>query len=239
MPGQHAALSEIIPGVPVGRIEDVFSPAFWGQMARSAERGGFGGIRLGSDLVEEVAACLLGGFGMPAEMGLAAFDRLKERKLLFPGVRQEVLEAALTEPFVDPPLNGRRYRFPRQKARFLAASLDHLPSLCEQASDIAFRDDLSSLPGVGLKTASWIVRNSRHSDEVAVLDVHIVRAGRYIGLFGPSMNPSRHYRAMEVRFIELARALKVRAADLDSAMWQVMRSIGRFMPTTPYRAHLA
>jgi thermostable 8-oxoguanine DNA glycosylase len=83
------------------------------------------------------------------------------------------------------------------------------------------------------------VRNRRRSDQVAVLDVHIVRAGRYIGLFAPTMDPARHYRLMERRFISLARALGVRAADLDSAMWQVMRLIGYLMPRTPYGAHLA
>ncbi len=238
MPSQKTPQSEIIPGVPLGRADEVFSPAFWGEMARGAGRGSYGDIRLGADLAEEVAACLLGGFGMPAEMGLAAFDRLKERKLLYPGVRAAALEAALLEPFGGP-MHGRRYRFPRQKARFLACSLDLLPRLQEQACDLAFRDDLAALPGIGLKTASWVVRNRRYSDQVAVLDVHIVRAGHYIGLFAPRMKPARHYRAMEERFIALARALRVRAADLDSAMWQVMRLIGHMMPSTPYNAHFA
>lgn len=225
--------SEIMPGVQLGRVDDVFSPAFWGEMAKAAQHGAFGGIQLGSDLCEEIAACLLGGYGMPAEMGLAAFNRLKERALLYSGVMAITLETALSEPF-----NGRKYRFPRQKARFLAASLDRLPRLQESQCDLTFRDDLATLPGVGLKTASWVVRNRRYSDHVAVLDVHIIRAGRYIGLFTPSMDPSRHYRIMEDRFISLARTLGVRAADLDSAMWQVMRSIGYLLPGTPYRKHL-
>ena len=95
MPSQKTPQSEIVPGVRLGRADEVFSPAFWGEMARGAGRGSYGDIRLGADLAEEVAACLLGGFGMPAEMGLAAFDRLKERQLLYPGVRAAALEAAL------------------------------------------------------------------------------------------------------------------------------------------------
>lgn len=230
------AQSEILPGVPLGRADDVFSPAFWAEMAKQAEGGKFGSIRLGDDLSEEIAACLLGGFGMPAELGLAAFERLKMHGLLFSGISADRLEAALREPF-EGALKGRRYRFPRQKAGYLAASLEKLAEITEAACDVAFRDDLATLPGVGLKTASWIVRNRRHSDHVAVLDIHIIRAGRYVGLFSPAMNPSRHYRAMEERFIGMARALKVRAADLDSAMWQVMRSIGHLMPGAPYAAH--
>lgn len=228
--------TEILPGVPFGRAEDLFSPAFWGVLANAAERGSYGSLKLGVDLIEEVSACLLGGFGMPAEVGLAAFARLKHRKLLFPGVSQEVLEAALSEPF-DGPLKGRRYRFPRQKARYLAGSLKRLPQLREQKCDVSFRDDLATLPGIGLKTASWVVRNCRHSDRIAVLDVHIVRAGRYIGLFSPEMTPTRHYRTMEDRFVALAKALQVRTADLNSAMWQVMRSIGALIPTRCYEEH--
>jgi hypothetical protein len=155
MPPLKTPLSEIIPGVPLGRADEIFSPAFWGEIASVAEGGRYGNIQLGADLAEEIAACLLGGFGMPAEMGLAAFDRLRERKLLYPGVRAAVLEAALSEPFSGA-LNGRKYRFPRQKARFLAASLESVPQIREQACDLAFRDDLATLPGVGLKTASWV-----------------------------------------------------------------------------------
>ncbi len=229
--------SEILPGVALGRAEDIFSPAFWADMARQAEDCKFGSIRLGDGLSEEIAACLLGGFGMPAELGLAAFERLKARDLLYPGVSADLIEAALSEPF-NGSLKGRRYRFPCQKSRYLAASLQMLTEIREAACDVAFRDNLATLPGIGLKTASWVVRNRRNSDHVAVLDIHIIRAGRYIGLFSPTMDPSRRYRAMEDRFIGMARALEVRAAALDAAMWQVMRSIGHLMPSAPYAAHM-
>jgi thermostable 8-oxoguanine DNA glycosylase len=234
----RAPHSQIVPGVPLGRADEVFSPAFWGDVARAAERRNVGDIRLGASLTEEVVACLLGGFGMPAEMGLAAFDRLRRRRLLYPGVGAAVLEAALSEPFAEMP-GAPRYRFPRQKAGFVAASLELLPQLPEPACDLAFRDDLATLPGVGLKTASWVVRNVRHSNQVAVLDVHIVRAGRYIGLFSATMDPARHYRTMEQRFIGLASALNVRVPWLDMAIWQVMRSIGHLMPNATYSSHFA
>jgi thermostable 8-oxoguanine DNA glycosylase len=231
------ARREVMPGVPMGCPGDVFSPAFWAVMAQEAEAGGFGDIRLGESLTEEIAACLLGGFGMPAELGLAAYDRLRSRGLLSTGVSEDMLEAALVEPF-DTATGSRRYRFPRQKARYLAVVLERLPFMGEAECDLAFRDDLATLPGIGLKTASWVVRNRRHSDHVAVLDVHIIRAGRYMGLFSTSMDPVRHYRAMEERFIGLARVLDVAAADLDAAMWRVMRTIGHLVPNTPYSSHV-
>ena len=52
----------------------------------------------------------------------------------------------------------------------------------EPKDDVVLRDALTAIPGVGLKTASWAVRNHRASDSVAVLDVHIVRACEHLGI---------------------------------------------------------
>ena len=56
--------------------------------------------RLGSSLREEVAACVLGGFGMPFELGLAAFHAVRERGLLSEGhsVRGGEIEKILRRP---------------------------------------------------------------------------------------------------------------------------------------------
>jgi hypothetical protein len=87
------------------------------------------------------------------------------------------------------------------------------------------RDRLAELPGIGLKTASWIVRNYRGSSEVAIIDVHILRAGRHIGLFAQDQEPQRHYRELEAAFLAFATALEVPAAMLDGLMWDYMRRL--------------
>ena len=132
------------------------------------------------------------------------------------------LEAALSVPFI---VEGRerRYRFPRQKAHYLAACLRQLNELAEPTDDQALRDKLATLPGVGLKTASWVVRNHRSSDSVAVVDVHIRRAGKLLGLFDGNMDPSRHYLQMERQFLDFASAIRSRASLLDGLMWDQMR----------------
>jgi len=134
------------------------------------------------------------------------------------------LEAALIEPFF---LYGRvrRYRFPRQKAEYLAGSLSALLSFHEPESDVALRDSLAKLPGLGPKTASWVVRNYRASDSVAIIDVHILRAGRHIGLFAHDWRPERQYRRLEETFLEFARRLQVSACLLDGLIWDYMRRI--------------
>lgn len=230
---QHLELPDpevmVLPGVRWGAFDVLLTPAFWrGQAWQHEKIGTYEGLRLGHNLAEEVAACLLGGFGMKAEIGLAAFARLRDRQLLEGTPSNYELETALAEPFS---IRGtfRHYRFPKQKARYLSACLERLKTFDEPSDDAAFRDKLAEFPGIGLKTASWIVRNHRASKCVAVIDVHILRAGRHISLFSPEMEPQRHYRVLEKRFLSFATALGVATGMLDGLMWDYMRRL----PSTP------
>src|SRR3954463_6907536 len=72
------ATDQVLPGVVWGAFDELLTPAFWlGQAWQHEALGTFSDLRLGRSLVEELAACLLGGFGMPAELGLAAYRRLR------------------------------------------------------------------------------------------------------------------------------------------------------------------
>lgn len=223
---------EVLPGIFWGAFDELLTPAYWrGQAWQHTESGTFCDFRLGRSLEEEVAACLLGGWGMPAELALAAYSRVRERNLLRPGTTAQELEAALSEPFV---FHGRerKYRFIRQKARYLSGCLAQLPDLIPSENDIAFRDRLNELPGIGLKTASWVVRNLRPQSEVAILDIHILRVGQHLGLFPETWRPETHYRQLEARFIAFARAIDVSAATLDGLMWDHMRRLSAILRKT-------
>lgn len=217
---------EALPGIPWGRFDQLLTAAYWkGQADQAREFGLHARLRLGSDLLEETAACLLGGFGMKGELGVLAFRRLRERGLLKHSAPAVELEANLTEPFE---VKGEkvRYRFPRQKACYLEGMLLTFQNFDEPADDVALRDALTAIPGIGLKTGSWIVRNHRASDSVAVLDVHIVRACEHLGIFPRRSNPQRTYRDLEARFLRFAAAIDVPASLLDAVMWHHMRLIG-------------
>lgn len=234
---QHLDLPDpevmVLPGVRWGAFDVLLTPAYWrGQAWQHEKIGTYEGLRLGHNLAEEVAACLLGGFGMKAEIGLAAFARLRDRQLLEGTPSNYELETALAEPFS---IRGtfRHYRFPKQKARYLSACLERLETFYEPSDDVALRDQLAKLPGIGLKTASWIVRNYRASNSVAVIDVHILRAGCHINLFSPDMEPHRDYRALEGQFLSFASALGTAAGMLDGLIWDYMRhltSVGIRLP---------
>jgi thermostable 8-oxoguanine DNA glycosylase len=219
---------EIVPGVRWGRFEEFFTPAFW--VSRDwidGEARTLADYRIGESLREEVAACLLGGHGMPAEVGLAAFRRLRERGLLDGRATQGAIESALSEPLV---VSGRRvkYRFPHTKARFLWLAVQRLNvEAAPTASGRELRDWLLTFSGIGPKTASWIARNALGSDEIAILDIHVIRAGVLMGLFSPRDTVQRDYLRMEERLVGFARAVNLRLSRFDSMVWSYMRRLNR------------
>jgi len=224
LPNEEA---EVMPGIRWGLAGEVFSPAFWAALAWMTPDVTKGFVDCGGTLVEEVAFCLLGGYGITAEVARAAFTRLREVGVLR---KSYCPTAAEIEDLLIKPLDvyGRpiRYRFPRQRSERISKAIyelsDDPPG---EADHRAFRDRLMQLPGVGPKTASWITRNWLASDVVAILDVHVVRAGRLIGLFRMPFQLPRDYSRLEWRFLDFARCLGVRAGTLDALIWKEMRQI--------------
>jgi N-glycosylase/DNA lyase len=184
--------------------------------------------RLGGSLREEVAACLLGGHGLPYETGLAAYEAVRREGLLRPGAAPsaEDVRRVLRLPLK---VGGRlrRYRFPEQRGGQLAAALSHLDLAAPPNRPVDVREWLLGVPGIGLKTASWIVRNHYGCDDVAVLDVHVMRAGTAAGVFDASWSPSRHYRLAEGFFLSWAAYGDVRAGDLDAVIWSEQAQAAR------------
>jgi N-glycosylase/DNA lyase len=212
-----------------GLSHELGSAAFWTDQARrrvqSDERFDF---RLGATLAEEVVACLLGGYGIQSAVGLAAFAAVRETVDLSSSVEANTIEQVLREPLV---VKGRpsqvRYRFPRQRANRIAAALDFLGSGDPPTEPHALRDWLRGLPGIGPKTASWIVRNFTGSSDVAIIDIHIHRAGVGIGCFLPHWALPRDYEKFERAFLLLAAYGGVPAAVLDAFMWYELQGLGK------------
>ena len=94
---------------------------------------------------------------------------------------------------------------------------------CATLSVLDLRRKLLELEGVGPKTASWIVRNLLGTDEVAILDIHVLRACQAMQLFPDAVSLPRDYVPLEKRFLAFASAIAVRASILDMVMWVEMR----------------
>ena len=216
----------LVPGVRWGRFDVLFTPAYWcGQAWQASLLGFYRSHALGRTLTEETAACMLGGYGIPAEVGLAAFERLRARGRLATPPCPHDLEQLLAEPL---PIGERtvRYRFHRAKARYLAAALPQVQDIeRRRLHGRVLREALRTLPGIGPKTASWIVRNYQGAADVAILDVHVLRAGSYIGLFPNEDVPTvPAYMDREARFLRFAEAIEACPASLDAIIWDHMRT---------------
>ncbi|GLH22032.1 hypothetical protein BR1R3_47740 [Pseudomonas atacamensis] len=220
------AMSEVLPGVSWGLIEAFPTPAYWAYQVWANEQESEPlNYKLGATLAEEVGACLLGGHGIPANVGLAAFAYLRDLGA-FEG--RAPSESQLLEWLSTPLKIGSRsvrYRFAKQKSRYLHAALNALEEGSPPVhSGRALRDWLLDVPGIGFKTASWIARNWLGADDVAILDIHILRAGALGGFLSSGLSVERHYLQLEAEFLALSQAMGVRASKLDALMWYQMMS---------------
>ena len=215
--------------IPWRQIHEIGSAAFWiDQTTRSQLPTRHA---LGNGLREEFTACILGGFGIRGAMTLAAFHAVRDAGLLADGVEptavdlEEVLRTPLSVPGHTRPI---RYRFARQRAHRISVGLNMLAELRPTAhtSGRDFRDELLALPGVGMKTASWIARNTCNSDDLAVIDIHVHRAGVVAEVFDRSWTVQRHYRSLRT-----PSAPGHRPAACGQPTWT--RACGTRWPTSP------
>ncbi|MDM0108660.1 hypothetical protein QTH97_27185 [Variovorax sp. J22R24] len=215
---------ELMPGVCWGAVDAFPTPAYWvfqtlNRRMNSAPLR----YRLGRSLAEEVGACLLGGHGIPAEVGLAAYERMRLKDAFNPRAipTEESVLDWLAEP-LEVATRRVRYRFAAQKSRYLAACLPIVHDAPSFATGRQLRDWLLALPGIGPKTASWVARNWMDADDVAILDVHILRFGQAIGLFDTSMKVEKDYLKLESLFLEFSSRVDVRPSELDAVIWYEM-----------------
>lgn len=224
---------QLMPGVKWGHHYATFTPAFWATQAwLDQDYGTYSDFRIGETLKEEVAACLLGGYGISAEIGLAAFYKVRDSGLLEGDPpTEETLYQTLSAPLVI----GERsihYRFAAQRSNYLANGLKILAEAQPPTEDdLEFRRWLLQLSGIGPKTASWITRNWLKSDRVAIIDIHIHRAGLLMGLYNLKQSPAKEYFYMEDRFLAFANCLGVKASILDALIWRRMKDAGSFVFT--------
>lgn len=218
-----------MPGVVWGRPDVLFTPAYWLYQIRSRPDLDTAGVhRLGRSFHEEVVACLLGGHGIPAEVGISAFTVLRNSGIFSErsNVRQEDVFEILAAPLRIAPDRTIRYRFARQKSGYIASFLNTSKCIPQFDSHLSLRNWLTQFNGIGLKTASWAIRNWYDSDQVAILDVHIQRAGRLAGFFTEKQTISRCYAEMESQFVRFCSAIDARVSSLDAIIWSQMRRAG-------------
>ena len=70
------------------------------------------------------------------------------------------------------------------------------------------------------------------ADNVAILDIHILRAGVLAGFLDAELTVERDYLALEAQFLKFSHGLGVRASELDAVIWldMILAADGRRNP---------
>jgi N-glycosylase/DNA lyase len=184
----------------------------------------------------ELLLCLLGGHAVTYELALSATERCQALCIFDPtwdleGLRVRLEDELNRAQFEPPRIDGslRRYRYPRRKATLIAAAVCWLRSHGRLTDSLAAIDDerqrrdfLCQCPGMGPKTASWLLRNLGYGKNVAVLDVHVLRAMATAGLIETVSLP-RDYEAVEERYLAWCEEIEAPPAAFDLFLWQFQR----------------
>lgn len=218
--------TELLPGLKWGVCYQLYTPAFWKlQYVMNSFPEEQTTHQLGSNILEEIIQCILGGYGIPSEMGTMAFQRFKQRCLIKKYISFDTIFNALKEPFRTNENKYVNYRFSHQKSVYIhdllnRNDLDQIP----ENDDLKLRKWLLGLKGIGPKTASWITRNWLRSEKVAILDIHILRAGMITGFFDKRLNVATQYYDLEASYLGFCNLLEVRPSDMDAIIWSYMKN---------------
>lgn len=81
-------------------------------------------------------------------------------------------------------------------------------------------DELKAIKGIGNKTARFFLLHSRPNQNIAVLDVHILKYLRSQGFDTPKATPGeKQYLELEKEFLTLAKQNNMSPADFDLMLW--------------------
>ncbi len=184
-----------------------------------------------AQVLEALAGCVLSS-RVRHDVTVASVGRLKgagvfARPALFIDGGDTAISAILRER----PLAHPR---PRQMARWLLGSMQTLlrggasikQQLAATGDPWVSREWLvRECSGLGPKQASLFLRKAGCSEELAVLDSHVIRFMRAVGLKHCHMVLSRlrDYERTEEAFASYAASVGIEVARLDAAVWVVMR----------------
>jgi N-glycosylase/DNA lyase len=189
----------------------------------------------------EFSCCVLSS-QVPFSLAQAAADKIDESGILSsPNSRPRsdieqdlsaILHGALS---IDGKL--RRYRFPAAKSAQLAAAKSNIMgcfgSLTEALNHYSDVEDtrqwfVQHAPGLGPKQASMFLRNLGVSDEMAILDRHILSYMSLTGLCHESraaISSYKSYKSYETVLRDHANSLGYTLGLFDWALWIVMRML--------------
>jgi N-glycosylase/DNA lyase len=170
------------------------------------------------DLFRELVFCLLTPQSN-ARMCWRAVENIIRKRLLFNGCFDDICRELNIVRFKN---NKTRYILEARDA-FIAPKGSSIRGVLGRCGNVAdMRDYLyRCVKGMGYKEASHFLRNIGFGDNIAILDRHVLRNMRNLGLIDelpPSLTPSR-YCEMENLLKAFSRKIDIPLDHLDFVLW--------------------
>lgn len=189
------------------------------------------------DVEDELLFCLLGGYGITEEHGRSAWLTVRQLEPFSEfwtddDLFQKIMATLELPQFEPRRVDGslRRYRFPKRKAAIIVEAGRWVRSHKPLEGCLLYWDDpkdrrrlLLGCPGLGLKSASWLLRNLGMGDGLAVLDVHLVRALQEAKRIDNEIRLPRDYYAVEKAFLDWCNEMNAPSAAFDLFIWEWQR----------------
>ena len=200
-------------------------------------------FRSESELFEELVACILGSL-VTYELALEAKNHLKQSGLLnvkkhlkvMPEEYQSKVLHVLSTPMESQWWRGKRkYRFFGSKSSYITESYrslyienDGIKNILLKNQDVGLirRELVKLIKGFGPKQASLFLRNIGFSQNIAILDSHVLNFMNIIGLIKSKsliISTVNAYEKIEELFTSFVDELEKCIAIFDEAVWVVMR----------------
>ena len=169
-------------------------------------------------MFEELAFCIL----TPQSSAKACWDaigRLKEQGLLFKGDAQQIGKCLYGVRFH----NKKSEYIVRARKFFMNNGTVCMKSVLSQFRDICKCREwlVKNIKGLGYKEASHFLRNIGFGEKIAILDRHILKNLRQLGIIAEvpqSMSRTKYFQ-IEKNMVEFARQIDIPVSHLDLLFW--------------------
>ena len=187
-------------------------------------------------LLKELSLCLLSS-NVKYEVACAYIEYFSQKKYFTKWMLQIPTKVELLNLLsASVMLKGRhiRYRFPKTKSQQL---YDLLLNIYDKSNSIKrmlqisdspkiVRNELiKNCPGIGNKQSSMFLRNIGFSDELAILDTHLIDYLKTIHIIPSNykLSTKKQYSHVEDKYLEYAISNNFDIGYLDSAIWMIMK----------------
>ena len=197
-----------------------------------------------SRILHELVICILGS-GVKYELVIAYAEIVTESLQLIEFTTDDDGYIDFLSNILSSPAYSKieqkqysKYRYPIKGSQYIWHSIKNIKAkhgniinlLNKELDASTLRRRIISLcPGIGPKQGSHFLNNINYTENVAVIDRHIIKyleAAVSIKIKKESLSKIEYYETLEFHFQKVAKKFPHSPSVVDQAMWFIMRNLG-------------